>query len=343
MESLELFFRFAAIALFAAQIALVIRDARGEPAARFYALMLAGIIGFLATHASVDLALPGLLHLPLSLLSKTAALFIWWFVFALFVDGFRLGRVEIAVAVFWAALVPFDFEPVIRLAPDIAGFATASRIALSIGLAVYILGRLLADRGVDLVEPRRSARVWLAAVIVLLFVADLAGDAMTGYGVPPLMFSAIQKAAILAFAFASMMMILQARRAVFQFERQRPSKPPRSIDGALYERLQSALAEGVHLDPDLSLPGLAERLGAPEHRLRMMINAGLGHRNFRSFVNEHRVEAAKKALTAPERSTESVTSIALSSGFASLASFNRVFKDMTGDTPSGWRNKNASI
>jgi AraC-like DNA-binding protein len=340
MESLELFFRFSAIALFAAQIAVVLRDARAEPAARFYALMLAGIIGFLATHASVDLALPGAVYLPLSLLSKTAALFIWWFVFALFVDGFRLGRTEISVAGVWVALVPFDFEPVARLAPDAAELATAARIALSIGLSVYILGRLLADRGVDLVEPRRRARVWLAATIIALFVADLAGDALTGYGAPPLAYSVIQKGVIAAFAFASLLIIARARRSVFRFDPARPAKPPRAVDAALYDRLQAALSEGAHLDPELSLPGLAERLRAPEHRLRALINEGLGHRNFRTFLNERRVEAAKAALADPARSSESVTAIALVSGFASLANFNRVFKEMTGGTPSAWRKEN---
>lgn len=343
MESLELFFRFGAIALFAAQIALVLRDAWREPAARFYALMLSGVIGFLATHASVDLGLPDLVHVPLSLLSKTAALFIWWFVFALFVDGFRLGRVETAFAAIWTALVAFDFSPIASMAPQLAGIATASRVALSIGLAVYILGRLMADRSVDLVEPRRRVRAWLAGGIVVLFIGDLAGDALTGYGAPPLTYSVMQKSAIFLFAVASLLTIARAGSAVFRFEPARPVRPPRTVDAALHNRLKAALEDGVHLDPDLSLPGLAKRLRAPEHRLRALINEGLGHRNFRAFLNERRVETAKAALAEPDRMGESITSIALSSGFASLASFNRVFKDSSGETPSAWRAKNLQL
>ncbi|WP_158272084.1 AraC family transcriptional regulator [Marinicauda salina] len=340
MAELEVFFRISAIALFAAQIALVLRDARVEPAARFYALMALGVIGFLATHASVDLALPAGLHAPLSFLSKTAALFIWWFVFALFVDGFRLGRAEIGFAAAWVALVPFGFEPVARLAPDIAGLASGGRTIMAAGLAVYILARLLADRAIDLVEPRRRARVWLAGAIMAIFLADLASDYILGFGAPPLAYSTAQKGAILIFAFAGMLIIAQGRPDVFRFESRPAATGPQAIDAALNARLQSALSDGVHLEPALSLPALARRLGAPEHRLRKLINEGLGHRNFRGFLNARRVETAKALLADPQRSSDSITAIAFDAGFASLASFNRVFKETVGETPSEWRRKN---
>ena len=108
------------------------------------------------------------------------------------------------------------------------------------------------------------------------------------------------------------------------------------------DRLQAALTDQIYLDPELNLPKLANRLRAPEHRVRKLINQDLGYRNFRTFINEHRVAATKAALADPARADESITALALSAGFASLPSFNRVFKDMTGDTPSAWRQKNIS-
>lgn len=337
MESLELFFRFSAIALFAGQIALILRDARGVRAARFYALMAAGIIGFLATHASVDLALPGLVFYPLSFLSKTAALSIWWFVFAVFVDGFRLGRVEYGFAALWIALVPFDFTPVNALAPMIAGYASAARVVLSIALAVYILARLLGDRSIDLVESRRAARLWLTGAILALFIIDLASDYLLGYGAPPLTYSVLQKGLILAFAIAALLLLGRADGRWLALERRtRPASGP-SVNPALAARLEAALSKGAHLDPQLSLASLSDRLGAPEHQLRALINQQLGHRNFRAFLNERRVAAAKAALADPDQAELSITAIALDSGFASLASFNRVFKEMVAETPSAYR------
>ena len=153
METLELFFRFGAITLLAATALLMLRDLARMPAAQFFMLFAAGMIGFLATHASVDIALPAAVFIPLSVLSKLAALFIWWFVFALFVDGFRLGRMEIAFAAVWAFLVLFDFPPLEIWFPVIAELATTLRVVMSAGLAVYIIARLLADLSIDLWSP----------------------------------------------------------------------------------------------------------------------------------------------------------------------------------------------
>jgi AraC-like DNA-binding protein len=73
--------------------------------------------------------------------------------------------------------------------------------------------------------------------------------------------------------------------------------------------------------------------------LRAVINQGLGHRNFASFVNGYRLAYAKAALADPVRGRETVLAIAYEAGFASLQTFNRVFKETEGDTPSGFREK----
>jgi len=175
---------------------------------------------------------------------------------------------------------------------------------------------------------------------VAIFVVDLASDQLTGYGAPPLAYSAAQKGAILLFAFAMLLWTARASPRAFAFQPERKPRPTASIDAALNARLQDALDAGLQLEPDGNLPRLAQRLGAPEHRLRKLINEGLGHRNFRSFLNARRVETAKALLADPDRSSDGVTAIAFDAGFASLASFNRVFKEVAGETPSEWRRKN---
>jgi len=88
---------------------------------------------------------------------------------------------------------------------------------------------------------------------------------------------------------------------------------------------------------DLSITALAALVGAPEHRLRKLINGVLGHRNFADYVNGRRVEAAKAALAAPDLALKSISTIAYDLGFASLGPFNRAFRAATGVTPTEWR------
>ena len=97
--------------------------------------------------------------------------------------------------------------------------------------------------------------------------------------------------------------------------------------------------EGQELyhEPELSIGMLAARAGMPEYVLRRLINDRLGYRNFAAFLGERRVAAAKTALADPENARRPVSSIAFDVGFNSLASFNRVFRELAGVTPTGFR------
>ena len=91
---------------------------------------------------------------------------------------------------------------------------------------------------------------------------------------------------------------------------------------------------------------LADEIGIPEHRLRATINRTLGHRNFASFINGYRIEAAKSALSARDEAQKTILEIAYDCGFASLGPFNKAFRAMTGTSPRDFRRSaanNASI
>ena len=109
-------------------------------------------------------------------------------------------------------------------------------------------------------------------------------------------------------------------------------------DAALHRRLMHAIeADKVYLRPGLTIEGLAGLLKAPTHQLRHLINASMGFRNFAAFLNGYRLEHAKGALSDANRARDTVLAIAYESGFASLQSFNRVFKDVVGQTPTDFR------
>ena len=56
--------------------------------------------------------------------------------------------------------------------------------------------------------------------------------------------------------------------------------------------------------------------------------------SFYDFVNEYRVKEASKRLLDPAYREYTILAIALDAGFHSKTSFNRMFKKVTGLTPS---------
>jgi len=86
--------------------------------------------------------------------------------------------------------------------------------------------------------------------------------------------------------------------------------------------------------PGLTLPEVAQRLGTNETYVSRAFNVGLG-RNFNAAINSLRVEAVQSAMLA-DPSAE-LLALSLACGFSSKASFNRVFREQTGLTPSAWR------
>ena len=93
----------------------------------------------------------------------------------------------------------------------------------------------------------------------------------------------------------------------------------------------------LYRDPELTLAGLAQRLGLPEYRLRELINRQLGYRNFAAFINEHRLREVEQRLADPSCDRRPILTLALEAGFGSIGPFNRSFKDRQGVTPRAFR------
>jgi AraC-like DNA-binding protein len=111
-----------------------------------------------------------------------------------------------------------------------------------------------------------------------------------------------------------------------------------ALDPALAERLQRLVeVDEVFRHEGLTIRDLAERLGAQEYKVRQLINAQLGFKNFNAFLNRYRVAAAEKVLVDPTCTHLGVAEIAYQVGYRSLGTFNRAFKDATGRTPSEHR------
>ena len=106
----------------------------------------------------------------------------------------------------------------------------------------------------------------------------------------------------------------------------------------LLGRLRTLIeGERLHLDPELTLAMFVQRMQAPERDVRRLINQELGFDHFRSFLNHHRLVEARRRLADPRRAGDKLVAVALDSGFASIASFNRVFRSAEACTPSQYR------
>jgi len=98
---------------------------------------------------------------------------------------------------------------------------------------------------------------------------------------------------------------------------------------------QDIQSQGWHREPRFSLAEAAERLCMPERTLSTALNAGLGE-SFNSLINRLRLEDVKARL---ENGDDDLLSIAFACGFNSKASFNRVFRERLGETPTQYRKR----
>jgi ligand-binding sensor domain-containing protein/AraC-like DNA-binding protein len=106
----------------------------------------------------------------------------------------------------------------------------------------------------------------------------------------------------------------------------------------LNQLLKIMAEEKPYLDPELSLQTLAKRMEITKEALSQVINEQLD-RNFKNFINEYRIEEAKKKLLDPKEDQFVLMKIALDVGFNSKSVFNASFKKFTGMSPSQYRKK----
>ncbi len=96
-----------------------------------------------------------------------------------------------------------------------------------------------------------------------------------------------------------------------------------------------------YLDPELNLSSLAAGMRMSIHDTSAAINGAFG-KNFNELINQYRVEAIQQKLIDPQYEHLSLVAIALDNGFNSKSTFNRVFKQISGVSPSEYRKSHKS-
>jgi len=94
----------------------------------------------------------------------------------------------------------------------------------------------------------------------------------------------------------------------------------------------------MYLNEKLAVKDVAMEMGLTNQQLSYLINRQLGI-SYTDFVNTYRVMEVQKNLQEGKHQLKTLLGLALASGFNSKASFNRIFKNHTGDSPSSYLKK----
>lgn len=102
-------------------------------------------------------------------------------------------------------------------------------------------------------------------------------------------------------------------------------------------KLQQTLQnQALYQDVTLSLRQLAEAVGLTDKQLSVLLNTHL-QTNFYEYINQYRVAAFKRLVDEGKAKEFTLLALALECGFSSKSSFNRIFKQQTGITPSAYK------
>ena len=123
-------------------------------------------------------------------------------------------------------------------------------------------------------------------------------------------------------------------------ERAEPLAPTETVDLIPLEVMTAALVRSDRFRTEgYSLAAAAEDLGGVDAK-RISASLAAAGTGFYDFVNGLRLQRACALLADPARAQCSVLDLAFEAGFQSKATFHRVFKARTGETPSAFRRRN---
>lgn len=298
--------------------------------------LLLGVSGYLTITTPIFLNLRGPFWAIVQLAAQSTPLLLWIVAHLLFER--RINRAVLAmgtamVLCCWAGFALID-------SPGGRFWIALAQRGVSLGLALHAIVIALQERGDDLIEKRRRLRIGFVILVGLGAVMVLVVEMVFGFRHRGVIATLPQTIVIFASVLAAGGALLQSD-ADLLFDPAAPAPPPTPAftpsEQVLKGKLDAAIAGGVHREQGLTIGGLANRLGVPEHRLRALINQRLGYRNFSAFLNHHRIGEAKAVLADRDRVDLPILTMAMDLGYGSLAPFNRAFRESVGQSPSDYR------
>lgn len=331
LVTLELILRGIAIGGLAAAGIGAWRVASQQPTGLSAVLLCITAIAHVIENSSLLLAQLGALGDVVNLISLGSTGFVWLFVVTLFEDR-PIGPATLGptIGLVVLGLVAFAL-------PDQRWIWLLHKICQGV-VGVHALAIIVATRREDLVEARARIRTPFLALVALYVPLMVGLHVVASFGWSFPHGELTNAAALAAIGLAGAAIFLHAPAELLGVVKPREAPATDAPDRAALEQLNAAMdGQQAWRSEGLTIAGLAETVGVPEHRLRRLINHHLGYRNFAAFVNARRIEAAKAVLRDPAQARTTIAAIAYDLGFGSLGPFNRAFKEATGLTPTEFR------
>ncbi|MCH2196918.1 helix-turn-helix domain-containing protein [Kordia sp.] len=128
---------------------------------------------------------------------------------------------------------------------------------------------------------------------------------------------------------------------IISFKTYKKSSKSQEISDATVQQTISKLEqamkeEKLFLNPSLKLSDVVQQIDIPQKTISFVLNQHI-HKSFNEYVNNYRVEAFKSRLLSENDENLTITGIAFECGFNSQATFQRVFKSITNQSPSEFR------
>lgn len=182
-------------------------------------------------------------------------------------------------------------------------------------------------------EQTSTRELWLLLVFVSVIVIYVAYNlgAYRWYIMGALSFS------LVLYIIVFFLLFRKNRNVIFHGEPKKYQTKKIASDeaNALMEKLETVMREQqLYKNPNVKLQHLADALAISPHQLSQLLNDNIG-KSFASFINEHRIEEAKKLLEVNNQFT--LEAIGFEAGFSSKSTFYATFKRLVGKTPAAFR------
>ena len=318
---------------------LLVRDYRQARGGRATATLALSVVCHLMSPVLLRHHVPALLTDPVLVGGLTVPLAFWATTRLHFDDAFRwtaahAGISAVLLLVRWlATLLAMG-----RL-PGGSGPGSPWQVA-SAGIAVVVVAEALLQlyKGApsDLVLSRLRLRYWVLMVSGAYALLVIVGEVLVNHSRLEVVLGPANDVGLFLVVFGLLALLLRLDPAFLR--RVGPAtEEPAAFDDLEQELDQLVQHDQAFKEPGLTIGGLAARLHEPEHRLRQLINLRLGFRNFNAFLNNVRIQEARRILADPLQKRLGIAEVAFSVGYNSLGPFNRAFKEVTGRTPGEFR------
>ena len=147
----------------------------------------------------------------------------------------------------------------------------------------------------------------------------------------------------LSFSFIFYLLFLliyfnRKEEAIFNKKEKYSDKKINTIEAVELTKIlkQTMVIDKLYIDANLKLQDVAKYLNIVPHRLSQLMNDNL-NKNFTSFINEYRINEAKKLIQENDKLT--LEAIGYECGFNSKSTFYSAFKKHSGTTPSKFKSQ----